>query len=263
MKDGGLSQPSYFILHPLYLRMDWHRRYLQQAKWTRDLRTYLFEQAGLNDASRVLEVGCGTGAILSELPDHILLHGLDIDRDALTQCRVHASRASLVQGNALELSYPNRTFDIVYCHFLLLWVTNPLQALLEMKRVAKPGGSVLAFAEPDYTARLDEPRELVPLGRWQTASLKRQGADPALGARLADLFFRAGLQIVETGTIQNAGPDPSPEEWEAEWAVIESDLAGFISSADLSKMKRLDEQARERGKRVLRVPTHFAWGQVR
>ncbi len=250
--------------------MDWHRRYLQQAKWTRDLRTYLFKQAGLNDAghvhgtaSLVLEVGCGTGAILSELPNHIPLHGLDIDRDALTQCRVHAPVTSLVQGNALELAYPNQTFDIVYCHFLLLWVKNPLQALLEMKRVAKPGGSVLAFAEPDHTARLDEPRELVPLGRWQTTSLKRQGADPALGARLADLFFRAGIQIIETGTIQNASPDPSLEEWETEWAVIESDLAGFVPANDLHKMQRLDEQARKRGKRVLRVPTHFAWGQVR
>src|SRR6266498_4655381 len=77
-------------------RMDWHRRYIQQAKWTRDLRTYLFKRADLADASRVhrtaslvLEVGCGTGAILSELPDHISLYGSDIDAAALAQCQVH------------------------------------------------------------------------------------------------------------------------------------------------------------------------------
>lgn len=253
--------------------MDWHRRYLQQAQWTRDLRTYIFKQAGLNDTSHVhtaalrpaalvLEVGCGTGAILSELPENISLHGLDIDRAALAQCRVHVPAAYLIQGNALQLPYTNKTFDIVYCHFLLLWVKDPLQALLEMKRLAKSGASVIAFAEPDYTARLDEPRELIPLGRWQTESLKRQGADPGLGARLADLFFRAGIQIVETGTIQSADHDPSPEEWEMEWAVIESDLAGFVPSADLRKMKTLDQQARARGERVLRVPTYFAWGHI-
>jgi SAM-dependent methyltransferase len=242
--------------------MDWHRRYLQQAAWTRDLRDYLFKQAGLHNASRVLEVGCGTGAILSKLPAHIPLHGLDIDRAALTQCRVHARTAALVQGNALELPYPNKRFDIVYCHFLLLWVNDPLQALLEMKRVAKVGAHILAFAEPDYTARRDEPRELVPLGRWQTESLKRQGADPALGARLADLFFQAGIQIVETGTIQSADPDPSAEAWEVEWAVIEADLAGLIPGDDLQKMKKLDQQARMHGERVLHVPTYFAWGRI-
>lgn len=247
--------------------MDWHRRYIQQARWTHELRTYLFKKAGLDSAnyvhrtaSLVLEVGCGTGAILSEIPNHISLHGLDIDAAALEQCRANASAASLVQGNALRLPYSNQIFDIVYCHFLLLWVSDPLQALSEMNRVTKRGSHVIAFAEPDYTARVDEPRELAPLGHWQAESLKRQGADPGLGARLDDLFFEAGIQLVETGTIQNTGSDPSPEEWEIEWEVIESDLAGFISIDDIHRMKKLDQQARRRGTRVLHVPTYFAWG---
>jgi SAM-dependent methyltransferase len=167
-----------------------------------------------------------------------------------------------VQGNALQLPYPSQSFDIVYCHFLLLWVRDPLQALLEMKRVAKADAAVIAFAEPDYTARLDEPRALAPLGRWQTESLKRQGADPGLGARLADLFFRAGIPIVETGTLQNAEREPSASEWDVEWEVIESDLAGSVPDADLQTLKQLDQQARLRGERVLRVPTYFAWGRV-
>jgi SAM-dependent methyltransferase len=252
-------------------QMDWHRRYLQQAGWTRDLRTYLFKKAGLDEASSVrtaapqrasfvLEVGCGTGAILSEMPNHISRHGLDIDPAALAQCRVHAPTVSLVQGNALELPYPNEIFDIVYCHFLLLWVADPLQALLEMKRVAKASAHIIAFAEPDYTVRIDQPRERVPLGEWQTEALQRQGADPGLGARLADLFFRAGIEIIETGTIQNAAQDSSSEEWEIEWAVIESDLAGFVPDEEIQKMKKLDQQARTRHERVLYVPTYFAWG---
>jgi SAM-dependent methyltransferase len=242
--------------------MDWHTRYLQQARWTRDLRAYLFDKAELQHASRVLEAGCGTGAILSELPAHVYLHGLDIDPAALAQCRVHAPTASLVQGNALHLPYPAEVFDIVYCHFLLLWVRDPLQALIEMKRVGKPGAHILAFAEPDYSARVDEPRQLALLGKLQAESLQRQGADPSLGARLADLFFRAGIQLLETGTIQSGDHDPSPEEWELEWAVIESDLAESSSGEDIQKMKTVDRQARVRGERVLYVPIHFAWGKV-
>ncbi len=55
--------------------MNWHTRYTQQAKWTRDLRAYIFNKIKLNESNRVLEVGCGTGAILSELPTNISLHG--------------------------------------------------------------------------------------------------------------------------------------------------------------------------------------------
>jgi SAM-dependent methyltransferase len=242
--------------------MDWHRRYIQQAKWTRDLRVYLFSQARLSKASRALEVGCGTGAVLSELPNLPGLHGLDIDRAALTQCQSHVPTVSLTQGNALQLPYISRSFDIVYCHFLLLWVSDPLQAVLEMKRVAKTGAHILAFAEPDYTARIDKPSELVPLGQWQAEALRRQGADPSLGARLADLFFRAGIKLIETGPIQNAEGDASSDDWETEWAVIETDLAGFIPQEDIHHMKELDQQARARGARELHVPTYFAWGRV-
>ncbi len=183
--------------------MNWHTRYAQQAQWTRDLRGYVFNKIQLNESNRVLEVGCGTGAILSELPAHFSINGLDIDPVGLEQCQLNAPTVSLVQGDALQLPYANNSFNVVYCHYLLLWVRDPLQALLEMKRVTKQGGNIIAFAEPDYTARIDKPDELVQLGKWQTESLKKQGADPSFGARLAKSFFQAGIEIIETGTIQN------------------------------------------------------------
>lgn len=242
--------------------MNWHQRYIQQAAWTRDLRVYLFEKVGLKHAQRVLEVGCGTGAILHELITPASLHGLDINFAALAECRAHVPGASLIHGDALSLPYSGRLFDIVYCHFLLLWVRDPLQALTEMKRVTKSGGHILAFAEPNYSRRVDQPAELTPLGRWQIEALKRQGADPGFGVRLAESFFEAGIKINETGTIQGAEKEPSAEEWEMEWAVIESDLTGFIPGKDIQQMKDLDQQARAQGRRVLHVPTHFVWGQV-
>jgi ubiquinone/menaquinone biosynthesis C-methylase UbiE len=242
--------------------MNWHTRYAQQANWTRALRKYVFGKVGLQNAHNVLEVGCGTGAILAELSEKPQKYGLDINLDSLAACRIHAPHTSLVQGNAVHLPFAAATFRIVYSHFLLLWVQDPLQALLEMKRVTQKGGYVIAFAEPNYLERVDEPKELVPLGRWQTASLVRQGADPALGARLAELFFKAGISIVETGTIQDRASELSIEEWDIEWQVIESDLHGWIPEADLQEMKQFDKRARENKTRVLHVPTHFVWGRV-
>lgn len=242
--------------------MDWHARYLQQARWTRDLREYLFGGAGLQTARRVLEVGCGTGAVLRELAGPAAFHALDLEPAALAECGIHAPGVQRVRADGLRLPYPAAAFDISFCHFLLLWVDDPMQTLLEMKRVTRAGGSILALAEPDYAARIDEPPELRSLGEWQAAALRRQGADVGFGARLAETFHQAGIPLVETGAIQSRGTESTPGERDLEWAVLEVDLAGSVPDADIQQMKRLDERAWARGERILHVPTYFAWGRV-
>jgi SAM-dependent methyltransferase len=252
--------------------MDWHRRFLQQAVWTADLRTYLFERAGLNLARRALEIGCGTGAILPVLTAPSTVHGLDLDIARLVEAHCHVPSAILSSGNALALPYRSGAFDITFCHFLLLWVPQPLQALTEMKRVTRTGGSVIALAEPDYTSRVDKPAVLAPLGRLQTEALERQGADPGLGKHLADLFLEAGISIIETGPMKSnlvSVDEVQPRqnltktsEWDMEWAVLEADLAGLVPEGELRMLKAVDGQARARHERVLHVPTYFAWGVV-
>jgi SAM-dependent methyltransferase len=252
--------------------MDWHSRFLQQATWTRDLRAYLFERAGLQHAHRVLEVGCGTGAIISDLILPGTVHGVDKDLARLVEAGQHCPGVSLVCGNALSLPYPPGIFDITFCHFLLLWVSDPLSVLLEIKRVTRSAGAVLALAEPDYTSRVDKPDELAPLGVWQAEGLQQQGADPGLGKRLSGLFQQAGIPIMETGTLRGfpnsetghkvGASQPDGVDRDLEWAVLEADLAGRVLAGDLLRMKRMDEQAWQRGERVLHVPTYFAWGLV-
>jgi ubiquinone/menaquinone biosynthesis C-methylase UbiE len=67
--------------------IDWHSRFSQQANWTRDLRHYLFERAGLQNARRVMDVGCGTGVIENDLQNNTSAqtYGLDIDTSRLVK----------------------------------------------------------------------------------------------------------------------------------------------------------------------------------
>jgi SAM-dependent methyltransferase len=242
--------------------MDWHKRFVQQAAWTNELRAYLFKHTGLESARRVLEVGCGTGAILADLNTPAVVHALDREPTRLMETKSHSPQAILTCGDALFLPYAPDIFDVTFCHFLLLWVRHPLQALQEMKRVTRSGGNILALAEPDYNGRVDKPDGLAPLGHWQAEALRHQGADPAIGVLLADFFHQAGIPLVETGCLreQRKSP-PTPEEWELEWGVLEADLAGLVPAKELIRLKDLDEKAWQRHERVLNVPTYFAWGQ--
>jgi SAM-dependent methyltransferase len=241
--------------------MDWHKRYLQQANWTKDLRSYLFRRAGIGVARRVLEVGCGTGAIISDLDTPAAIHGLDLELARLMEARLYSPRAILACGDALSLPFASGIFDITFCHFLLLWVRDPLLALHELKRVTQPGGSILALAEPDYFSRVDKPDVLASLGRWQTESLQRQGADPGLGMRLAHLFHQAGIALIETGSLRtDKEHTPAPGDRDLEWTVLEADLAGQVPAEEIQRLKYLDETAWERGERVLNVPMYWAYG---
>ena len=239
--------------------MNWHARYLQQAVWTRDLRAYLFDKAGLVRANRVLEVGCGTGAILSQLPEGPAARfGLDLDAAALAECRINAPGVFLSRADGQHLPYPDQSFDIAYCHFVLLWAKNPLQVLKEMARVSR---HVIAFAEPDYSQRVDEPDVLKLLGTLQMESLRKQGANPSFGGMLAETFFRAGIQIEEAGQIQNEDSTRLSDGWENEWAVIESDLRRVAVDGGIQMMKLLDWEALKYEKKGMRIPTFFAWGR--
>lgn len=246
---------------------EWHQRYLQQARWTQDLRAYLFEKADLLHASKILDVGCGTGVLEHELDEYIhnRLFSVDIDAYALNYARKYAPQVDYTQGDCLSLPFVDNTFDVTFSHFLLLWIRDIRQALAEMVRVTRSKGYILACAEPDYGGRIDFPQELSKIGAWQNEALQIQGANPYIGRKLRSVFHEAGLTDVEVGVMGGQWDDDvSNRDATLEWEVIHSDLHNnieFLKQADT--LKALDQSARQNGQRVLFVPTFYAIGKVK
>ncbi len=243
---------------------DWQARFRQQTRWTSAVRRYLYPRLGLGHTARVLEVGCGPGAILDDLRQSTTasIQGLDIRFDFLRLAQSTAPTSPLTCGNALTLPYADGSFDVTLCHYLLLWLSNPGQALAEMRRVTRLGGFVAALAEPDYPARIDYPDELAALGRLQSQSLASQGADPSIGKRLLALFQEAGLQEVQAGLVGGEWGQPvNPDFLQSEWAVLEQDLKGHITREEFFRLRQVDRSAWEQGTRILYVPTFYAWGR--
>ncbi|MEW6650979.1 MAG: methyltransferase domain-containing protein [Chloroflexota bacterium] len=241
---------------------DWHKRFIQQAGWTAQIRAHLFAKIKFKPAQRILEVGCGSGAVLATLPSACQRYGLDINLDFLSIAHREAPGAALTGGNAYHLPFMPASMDHCVCHFFLLWV-QPERALAEMLRVTRSGGAVIALAEPDYLARIDYPQELAHLGRMQAEALLKNGADPSAGRKLRHWFNLAGLINVESGVLGGQWINqPSAADQESEWAVIRTDLEGKVAPAELSRLQEMDRRAWKLGSRILYVPTFYALGFV-
>jgi SAM-dependent methyltransferase len=247
---------------------DWHQRFKQQARWTEALRAHVFSQAGIRSESRILEVGCGTGAVTASaarIHPNARIIGVDIDLPRLRFARTLDPASRYSAGNALTLPFGDGEFDLTFCHFLLLWIREPRKALREMVRVTRGGGWVAALAEPDYGGRIDFPPAFADLGRRQAEALRRQGADPESGRKLAGWLADSGVRI-ETGGIlgsrfDNDGKDRT--ETEREWKFLKGDLGNEVSEAEWRSLREADRSARADGRRVLYVPTFYAAGTVR
>ncbi|NPV85933.1 MAG: methyltransferase domain-containing protein [Anaerolineae bacterium] len=244
---------------------EWHERYSLQATWTSNLRRHLLPKFKPEHRQRILEVGCGSGAVLSDiisLTSKSQICGLDIDLSVLKLAKIYCSGAAFTCGNALHLPYPSNSFDLCYTHFFLLWVNAPLAALEEMCRVTRHDGYVVAFAEPDYGGRIDYPPSLEEMGRLQRQALLAQGANPDIGRQLAGLFHKAGLKDIHYGILSGQwSKPPAPEERASEWKFLQHDLKGLLSPERLKELHTQETLAWQHGERVLFVPTFYAWGQ--
>jgi len=239
-----------------------HKRYAEQAEWTAAARKRLLETAPLNAGSAALEVGSGTGVISSSLSREysIFMYGLDID-PAATRLAVRLDPNSrYLVGDGYTLPFPGGSFDLVVCHFLLLWIKTPLDVLRDMLRVLRPNGCLMAFAEPDYGGRLDHPPELVHLGEWQTKALQRAGADPFIGRKLRALLAAAGAERIFSGVLGGEWSSADLErDSAAEREILRHDLAQSFDD-QLENLLEMDERAASLGERTLFIPTFFALG---
>ena len=98
--------------------------------------------------ARVLELGVGTGNSFPAYPRHCEVIGIDLAADMLIQARAKIAKNSwshlqVAEMNALDLSFPDNSFDYVTAFHTVTVVPDPIRMLAEAKRVCRPGGKIV------------------------------------------------------------------------------------------------------------------------
>jgi len=176
----------------------------------------LLDRAALRPGQSAVDLGCGPRGVLELLAERVGPDGTVVGVDANP---VHVAMASelaagrglsgvrIVTADARRTGLPPGSFDLVHARTLLITVPQPAEIVAEMVRLAKPGGWVVAM-EPDMEATLCYPphpaysriREIYP------QVFGRNGADPLIGRRVAELFRAAGLEDVEVDATARVYP---------------------------------------------------------
>lgn len=123
------------------------------------LKSALIAQASIQPGHEILDIGCGTGTLTLQIKhthSDALVYGLDVDPEILNIAQRKAKQADktilLQQGTAINLPYPNESFDRAFISLMLhhLPSQDKRRALTEAFRVLRPGGElhVIDFSKP-------------------------------------------------------------------------------------------------------------------
>lgn len=103
--------------------------------------------AGVRAGQRVLDVGCGPGALTAQLAERLgagAVSAVDPSGSFVAAARARFPEADVRSGAAERLPFPDGSFDIALAQLVVHFMTDPVSGLREMARVTRPGGVVAA-----------------------------------------------------------------------------------------------------------------------
>jgi ubiquinone/menaquinone biosynthesis C-methylase UbiE len=158
---------------------------------------YVVEEALLHRFSNYLDIGCGTGALLSLIAQHrdgARLYGLDLSEQMLKVAHDRLGQsAELVLGDSERLPFEDAKFDLITCTFSFHHYPNPESVMAEIGRVLTIHGKLI-IADPWIGAPL---RQILNL----LLPLNKKGDIRIYSRReMCDITESAGLQVVKWTT---------------------------------------------------------------
>ena len=193
----------------------------------------------------ILEAGCGVGAqtkiIVAKNSDSNFI-SVDISQESITEAErliksLGIKNVEFKQGDVYNLPFKDETFDSVIICFVLEHLHNPKLALNELKRVLKPGGTLIAI-EGDHGSTFFFPdSKSAHLAIDCQIQIQRQsGGNPNIGRELYPLLISIGLSNIKVSPRMVYVDASRPQ-------LVE----GFIKNTFTSMIEGIGDKAIQRG----------------
>jgi len=224
---------------------DAYMRFMGQ--YSEPLASRFADLAAIHDGLRVLDVGCGPGALTAELVNRVgaaSVSAVEPSASFAAAVRQRLPGVEIRQSAAEQLPFPDDTFDAALAQLVVHFMADPVQGLREMRRVTRPGGTVAACVwdhaggRGPLAAFWSAVRELDP------AANDESGLAGVREGHLAKLFSQAGLDRTSATTLTVRIRHASFDDWWQPFTLGVGPAGVYVASLAPDRRAALREQCR-------------------
>ena len=232
------------------------------GRYSRLLSPHLADLAGIHPGQRVIDVGCGPGALTAELVERVgpaNVAAVDPSEPFVAAATARHPGVDVRRAAAEALPFGDDSFDSAVAQLVVHFMEDPVAGLSEMGRVTRPGGVVAACVWDHAGGR-------GPLSVFWRAARE---LDPTVddesrlaGAReghLVALFEQAGLRDIQGTTLSASLEHPTFEAWWSPYTRGVGPAGAYATGLDAERQAALRERCRALMPPAPFVLTSQAW----
>jgi SAM-dependent methyltransferase len=218
------------------------------GRYSQQLSPQLADFAGVRAGRRVLDVGCGPGALTAELVRRVgedQVSAVDPSDTFVAAARARHPGVDVQSASAERLPFRDASFDAVLAQLVVHYMTDPVAGLREMKRVASSGATVAASV-------WDHVGERTPIAVfWQAAreldpdARDESGLAGGREGHLGEVFADAGLASVEETSHEASVRFESFDEWWEPFTLGVGPAGAYAQTRDEASREQLRARCEE------------------
>jgi SAM-dependent methyltransferase len=217
------------------------------GRYSGRLAPQLADLAGVTDGQRALDVGCGPGALTSELVARLgsaAVTAVDPSESFVAAARERHPGVDVFQATAEDLPFEPNEFDVALAQLVVHFMSDPVAGLREMARVTRDDGVVAACV-------WDHGGGQGPLSVFWSAAHEldstiedESGLPGTREGQLAELCRAAGLREIDEAVLSISVEHPTFEDWWQPFTLGVGPAGAYVARLDAGGQARLRDRCR-------------------